>query len=91
MCLWSTMKKKPIASASHSVEPVSEEDHECRNWVSAVACCRYSNLAASGAADGVVRLWRADKSLTAVGEVPIDGHVNGLQLSSGRLRLQLSP
>lgn len=87
MCLWSSAKKKPVASAPHSVELVKEEDHECRNWVSAVACCRYSDLAASGAADGIVRLWRADKALTAVGEVPIDGHVNGLQLSSGGAQL----
>lgn len=83
VCLWSGGKKKPIASAAHAVEQVAEEDHECSNWVSAVACCRYSDLAASGAADGVVRLWKADKSLTAVGEVPIEGHVNGLQLSAG--------
>ena len=82
VCLWSAAKKKPVASAPHSVNRIAEEDHECCHWVSAVAGCRYSNLAASGAADGVVRLWRADKSLTPVGTVPIEGHVNGLALTA---------
>jgi len=82
VCLWSTTKKKPVASAAHALEPIAVGAHQCRDWVSAVACCRYSDLACSGAADGTVRLWRADNALTAVGTVPMDGHVNGLALSA---------
>lgn len=61
-------------------------------WVQSVAVCRGSDLVASGAGDGAVRLWQVTQSkfggaggLAAVGEVPAVGYVNGLALArSGR-------
>ena len=82
--LWHTSKKKAALSLSHSQTHVSESGDDSTRWVSAVAACRYSDLAASGAADGAVRLWRAEapRTLTCVGSVPMAGHVNGLAFSS---------
>ena len=53
-------------SLSSPFAPTEPEAHsasvaaDCRNWVSALAACRYSDLIASGAADGFVRLWQAE-------------------------------
>lgn len=58
-------------------------------WVGAVAVCRGSDLVASGAGDGVIRLWKAPdasgRALTPVGGLPVRGFVNSLQIAkSGR-------
>ena len=64
---------------------------ECQEWVGAVACSMGSDLAASGAGDGRVRLWQVGKpgtgqtALTQLGSLDAPGFVNGLALSvSGR-------
>lgn len=44
------------------------------SWIGAVAGCRGSDLLASGAGDGMVRLWaleEANRSLRAVGSLPV--------------------
>lgn len=44
--------------AGHSEEySVSSEVGAAESWVGAVAVCRASDLAASGAGDGIVQLW----------------------------------
>jgi len=61
-------------------------------WVQSVAVCRGSDLVASGAGDGAVKLWQVTESthggaggLRPVGVVPARGFVNGLALAhSGR-------
>lgn len=61
-------------------------------WVQSVAVSRGSDLVASGAGDGAVRLWRVSEGkgggaggLEAIGAVPARGFVNGLALArSGR-------
>lgn len=61
-------------------------------WVSAVTVCRGSDLIASGAGDGIIRLWglgegRAAglKSLEPLGGIAARGFVNGLKMArSGR-------
>ncbi|KAF5817166.1 putative transcription factor WD40-like family [Helianthus annuus] len=51
------------------------------SWVSSVAVCRGSDLAASGAGNGVVRLWEIEKDAKGVQplfELPLVGYVNSL-------------
>lgn len=74
------MKKKPAAtlSAAHG---------DARPWISAVAACRFTDLLASGSADGVLRFWKAkNQRLEASGSVPLPGIVNALALgATGRV------
>ncbi|KAG9452814.1 hypothetical protein H6P81_005718 [Aristolochia fimbriata] len=54
---------------------------KAQSWVGAVAVCRGSDLAASGAANGVVRLWSiesATKSIRPLYSLPLGGFVNSL-------------
>lgn len=60
---------------------------EAVGWVQSVAVARGSDLAASGAGDGAVRLWAVEQSkhggagaLRPVGELPALGFVNGLAI-----------
>ncbi|XP_042040218.1 U3 snoRNP-associated protein-like EMB2271 [Salvia splendens] len=51
------------------------------SWVSSVAVCRSSDLAASGAGNGLVRLWAIEnesKGLRPLFELHLDGFVNSL-------------
>jgi ribosomal RNA-processing protein 9 len=62
-------------------------------WVQSVAVARGSDLAASGAGDGAVKLWAVEQSkhggagyLRPLGELPALGFVNGLAVERrGRL------
>ncbi|KAG6552195.1 hypothetical protein Mapa_006043 [Marchantia paleacea] len=60
-------------------------------WIGAVASCRGSDLLASGAGDGMVRLWaleEANRSLKPIYSVPVKGFVNALAFAhSGRFLL----
>jgi ribosomal RNA-processing protein 9 len=75
---------------------------DARRWVQSVAAARGTDLAASGAGDGCVRLWRVAglgggggasggagaTALEPVGALPARGFVNGLALArSGRFLL----
>ncbi|TKY72367.1 U3 snoRNP-associated protein YAO [Spatholobus suberectus] len=60
------------------------ENHHCLSvfsWVSAVTVCRNSDLAASGAGNGSVRLWAIEsetKDIKSLHNVPLAGFVNSL-------------
>lgn len=53
-------------------------------WVGSVAVCRGSDVVASGAADGVVRLWKvpdaSGRVLMPLGGLPVRGFVNSIQI-----------
>ncbi|MQM04474.1 hypothetical protein Taro_037272 [Colocasia esculenta] len=59
-----------------------------QSWVSSVAVCRGSDLAASGAANGMVRLWAVENdtaSIRPLYDFPLVGFVNSLAFAkSGR-------
>lgn len=78
--LWSTSKKRPVALAKLA---------HGKSWISSVACLANSDLVASGASDGALRLWccsAAQRRFTPVGEVALKGFVNGLAFGrSGRV------
>ncbi|PKU69362.1 U3 snoRNP-associated protein-like YAOH [Dendrobium catenatum] len=62
-----------------------------QSWVSSVAVCRGSDLVASGAANGVIRLWNIasdDKNIQPLLAYPLVGFANSLAFSkSGRFIL----
>lgn len=59
---------------------------DAASWISAVGVCKGTDLVASGAGDGVVRLWqvadgRVGKVLHELGGLPARGFVNSLQFA----------
>lgn len=58
------------------------------SWVGAVAVCRSSDLAASGAGNGLIRLWKLEndsRGISPLFEVPMTGFVNSIAFAkSGR-------
>lgn len=58
-------------------------------WVQSLSVCRNSDLLASGAADGCVRVWRVAQNkmgsaqeLVCMGGLPVRGCINGLAFSA---------
>lgn len=94
ICLWTTTKKKPIATQSlaHGVNEYTSESEGVigtARWITALACLPYGDTFASGSWDGVVRLWRIDdrlRSFSQVATIPAVGFVNALQLLAPSLR-----
>lgn len=69
--------------------PSGAGEADVTGWVQSVAVCKGTDLLASGAGDGCVRLWRAAPgasgsalhSLQCVGGLPARGFVNGLAIA----------
>ncbi|KAF9444291.1 WD40 repeat-like protein [Macrolepiota fuliginosa MF-IS2] len=88
--LWTTQKKKPIfiqplAHGFNEVHSSTEGLIQTPRWITALAALRYSDLFISGSWEGCIRLWKLDnklKSFSLVGEIPIPGVVNSLQIIS---------
>ncbi|KAL2927457.1 hypothetical protein RDABS01_019788 [Bienertia sinuspersici] len=59
-----------------------------QSWVSSVTVCRNSDLAASGAGNGCVRLWKINsdnRGIEPLFDVPLEGYVNSMAIAkSGR-------
>lgn len=97
VALWNTIRKKPVFIA-HSVHGSKTEQDVAAGmdnaerpvtaaveaWVGAVAVCRNSDLAASGAGDGNVQLWElenSNSSLRALHKLPVVSYLlNALPL-----------
>ncbi|XP_076900264.1 U3 snoRNP-associated protein-like EMB2271 [Bidens hawaiensis] len=89
---WSVLRKKPLniiknahsnLSTPNTLDHVPETvgDTSACSWVSSVAVCRGSDLAASGAGNGVVRLWEIEKDAKGIQplfDLPLVGYVNSL-------------
>ncbi|MCD7465179.1 hypothetical protein HAX54_000744 [Datura stramonium] len=70
------MENGTLNPQSHSSSALS--------WVSALTVCRNSDLAASGAGNGSVRLWTIEsesKGIRPLFELPVDGFINSLIFS----------
>ncbi|XP_010905427.2 U3 snoRNP-associated protein-like YAOH [Elaeis guineensis] len=69
----------------------AETYSSAHSWVSSVAVCRRSDLAATGAANGVVRLWAIEndsKGIRPLFTYPVVGFINSLAFAkSGRFLL----
>ncbi|MES1911758.1 MAG: hypothetical protein MHM6MM_004141 [Cercozoa sp. M6MM] len=77
VCLWSTMKKKPV----HGVL-AAHDGH----GVSAIAACFNTDLVASGSCDGTIKLWKVDTKRNKLLPLrtlalPLKGWVNALTFS----------
>ncbi|KAL1216400.1 U3 snoRNP-associated protein-like YAO [Cardamine amara subsp. amara] len=62
-------------------EPVNANSCSASSWVNSVAACRGSDLAASGAGNGSVRLWAVETGANAIRplyDLPLTGFVNSL-------------
>eukprot|EP00899_Mesostigma_viride_P002451 jgi/Mesvir1/12206/Mv00435-RA.1 len=79
------LQPRPTLMSAASSSPAAEA------WVSAVACCRGTDLAASGAGSGFIRLWGAEsgnRALRPLHALPATGFVNSLAFAhSGRFLL----
>lgn len=78
-------------SNGHAENDGHKVDNPCstaHSWVSSVAVCRNSDLAASGAGNGCVRLWAIEsenRTLKPLFDIPLTGYVNSLAIAkSGR-------
>ncbi|KAK4053892.1 pre-rRNA processing protein [Microbotryomycetes sp. JL221] len=96
ICLWSTSKKKPIASAQLA-HGINEHESETEGiigtprWITAVGCLPYGDVLASGSWDGYIRLWKIDprhKALKQIAQVAVSGFINSIQVISPSLRSQ---
>ncbi|KAG7542066.1 WD40 repeat, partial [Arabidopsis thaliana x Arabidopsis arenosa] len=84
--LWSILNKKPVFIVKNAHHAIADHsvNHNCTSacsWVSSVAVCRGSDLAASGAGDGCVRLWGVESGSRAIQPLfglPLPGFVNSL-------------
>ncbi|ERN07696.1 U3 snoRNP-associated protein-like YAOH [Amborella trichopoda] len=80
-------KKDGVISENNHSMPVSSSS-SVQSWVGSVALCRGSDLAASGAGNGMVRLWainNVNKSIQPLYYVPLVGFANSLAFAkSGR-------
>ncbi|GBG31038.1 U3 small nucleolar RNA-interacting protein 2 [Hondaea fermentalgiana] len=84
LALWSTAKKKPssIVRRAHG-----------DSWICSVAAMPNADIAASGAADGYVKLWNVDTTVRRIKapslmSLPVPGYVNALAFgASGRVLL----
>lgn len=59
----------------------SPSDDTVCGWIVALATVRYSDLFASGAGDGYIRIWKLSqtkKSFGLVNCIPVDGFINGI-------------
>lgn len=89
LSLWGVMKKKPLFTLknAHGCQAVegSQGQSQEENWITAVAAYHSTDLVASGARDGCVRLWKCSseyKKLEPVCAIPVVGFVNSLQFSA---------
>jgi len=88
--LWTTQKKKPIfthplAHGFNEVLSSTEGLIQTPRWITALGALRYSDLFVSGSWEGQLRLWKLDnklKSFSLLGNIPIPGVINSLQIIS---------
>lgn len=74
--LWNTRKKKPLNTIQTA--------HEGNRPIGALATHVFTDLVASGSADGYLRLWRAapsTKELSCIRSIPLPGFINSLAWS----------
>ena len=82
---------RSVAAARAAAGAPEQSLGDAGQWINAVAVAPASDLVASGAADGCIRLWRAQPGsfgFQSRGGLPARGFVNGLAIaSSGRFLL----
>ncbi|VDN07123.1 unnamed protein product [Thelazia callipaeda] len=66
LCIWSVFRKKPVCfqAEAHGRNP---DGHA--NWIVSVAARQYTDLVASGACDGFIRLWKVAEDYKSIKNV----------------------
>jgi WD40 repeat protein len=97
LCLWLATRKKAVATArlahgratpacTAATDAWRPDGGGC-NWISALGVVPFSDLAASGSADGTVRFWRCDAQESALEQV-YQAAVPGQARTSGKARVR---
>lgn len=87
LCVWNVTKKKPIVAVKSAHQP-REPASANKAWISAVGALPNSDLVATGACDGFIRVWKCTQKFIAVlplFEIPVQGFINDLRISSNGL------
>lgn len=85
LSIWSVGKKKPFRTLHDCHENIYAESTGDANGILSMAAVPFTDVFATGSADGMLRVWKAEKDFTnisALGKIPIDGLVNGLAFSN---------
>jgi ribosomal RNA-processing protein 9 len=81
LSIWSVTKKKPFTTVRH--ESIYE-DESMNHPIISLATVPFTDVLASGSDDGMIRFWKAGdgfKDLLSIGQIPMEGAVNGLAFS----------
>lgn len=93
VALWTNTKKKPVQVARNAAAPLTEQvgagsmGDACTRWINSLGLCKGTDMFASGAGDGVVRLWKMEgnkegfERVALKGGVPVRGFVNGVRVA----------
>eukprot|EP01135_Chromosphaera_perkinsii_P009419 Nk52_evm1s1739 gene=Nk52_evmTU1s1739 len=88
LSLWSLVKKKPLFR-----KPRAHIGKFAESWISSLATCPYTDVVASAAADGMVRIWKCTSAfhgMTLLCEFEVKGFVNCMQFNSDCSMLALA-
>ncbi|KAJ1558599.1 pre-rRNA processing protein [Nowakowskiella sp. JEL0078] len=80
--LWNITKKKPVYTRVNAHGNNGDSLMECR-WITSLSTIPYSDLFASGACDGFVKLWKVSdtkRNFNQILAIPINGFINSLSL-----------
>lgn len=84
LSIWSVTKKKPFKTVRNAHENIYEEAGSAKHPIISMATVPFTDMLASGSDDGMIRFWRAAdefKDILSIGQVPMEGSVNGLAFS----------
>jgi hypothetical protein len=77
LCVWSTKKKKPVSTV--------ETAHGSDQWIGAVGAYAYTDVVATGAADGFLRIWQCHTENAAKKKSSVQSSMNGINGTNGAL------
>lgn len=81
LSLWKEAKKHAVSNFEHA-HGLDEQSRNPR-WITSLASIKASDTFASGSNDGFVRIWSAkDDKIRQTAEIPMNGFVNGLAITS---------
>ncbi|KAJ3128479.1 pre-rRNA processing protein [Nowakowskiella sp. JEL0407] len=80
--LWNIAKKKAVFTKVNAHSVSDEQSESTCRWVTSLAAVPFSDMFASGACDGSVKLWKLSdtkKSFSPLFQIPVVGFINALR------------